>query len=339
MSSLKYTVIIPAYNSEDTIETCLRSVLDQKGAIVNEAFKVILIDDGSKDNTADVARKFPIEVIRLPKNSGRIVARLTGAIHAPTERLLFLDSRVTIPEDTIASLHRLDAFPAVTGEVANVRESKYRTPLDTLLYLVRRRYYGRSNFPLTDTQLVINKKNFFRAPKGAGMLLIDKALFQRLTPQKTGKDVNDDTMLFHNLVFQENTDLLRTSELRIFYHSRTEMQQVCGWLFERGIRFASFYLVPGAPFFLLAVMIPVILLLLALIGHLLSGALSLPLVPVLVLFLCLAHILISIYLSENFKDFLTVTLLFPCILSVFASGALFYFARRAYRRVARVQAS
>lgn len=85
--ALKTAAIIPAYNEEYTISNVL-SVLVQ-AQIVHE---IIVVNDGSQDNTSRVARKFPIKVIDLPENLGKGGAMKVGAINTDADVLLFLDA-------------------------------------------------------------------------------------------------------------------------------------------------------------------------------------------------------------------------------------------------------
>ena len=82
MKKLKVSVIVPVYNCEDTIETCLLSLINQ----TYENKEIIVIDDGSTDDTPKIlqrmAEKYDIKITRLPKNSGEGVARSEGIRHA-----------------------------------------------------------------------------------------------------------------------------------------------------------------------------------------------------------------------------------------------------------------
>jgi len=78
----KVSIIVPAYNSADTIERCLLSLVYQ----TYENKEIIVVDDCSTDNTPAIlqkmAEKYGIKVIRLPVNSGASVARNEGIKHA-----------------------------------------------------------------------------------------------------------------------------------------------------------------------------------------------------------------------------------------------------------------
>jgi glycosyltransferase involved in cell wall biosynthesis len=316
---MKYTLIVPVYNGEETIGECLASLLDQEGAVHGKDYSVLVVDDGSTDRTQQIVRDFPVELICLAKNQGRIVARLTGAKTAQTDRILFVDSRVTLPSNTIVKLDSFGGCPAVIGEMDST-ETKYNSAIHTVLYLIRRRYYGKEFFPIA-SDLLITEKNFRRAPKGTAVLLIDRDLFIRLTPERTGRDVNDDTLIFHNLVFDLKTGLLRSRRLFFRYSQRTDPKQFSSWLFHRGVRFSDFYLRPGGyfhiPFLLLAVV--------------LAALLALALTPkgflYLAVFMMGVDAAASLYLSEKPKDFIRVFLFLPPIVVIFGSGIAAFWAK------------
>jgi glycosyltransferase involved in cell wall biosynthesis len=86
----KVTAIITAYNSAYYIERCIKSILNQK----NESCDVIVIDDGSTDNTEEVIKPYLDRIIylRQPTNRGPAVGRTIGMKNAKTEFISFLDA-------------------------------------------------------------------------------------------------------------------------------------------------------------------------------------------------------------------------------------------------------
>ena len=50
----KVTIVIPVYNAEKTISKCIDSILNQ----TNNNYQVLLIDDGSKDNSLKVIKEY-----------------------------------------------------------------------------------------------------------------------------------------------------------------------------------------------------------------------------------------------------------------------------------------
>lgn len=86
-----FSIIIPTYNSEKAIIKTIDSVLKQN----YEKFEVIIIDDGSNDNTKECLKKYNNdEKIRYyyQKNSGVSSARNNGISKAKNEFILFIDS-------------------------------------------------------------------------------------------------------------------------------------------------------------------------------------------------------------------------------------------------------
>ncbi len=88
------SVIIPAYNAEKTIQRTLESLSHQsfKGII-----EIIVVDDGSQDQTARIVSKFPQVKYILQDNAGPATARNRGAQIAEQDILFFTDSDC-IPE-------------------------------------------------------------------------------------------------------------------------------------------------------------------------------------------------------------------------------------------------
>jgi len=87
------SVVIPCYNCATTIENAVRSVLDQTVPVA----EIILVDDGSTDNTADALRRLSsthalVRIITLHRNAGPSTARNTGWDNSNGEWVAFLDS-------------------------------------------------------------------------------------------------------------------------------------------------------------------------------------------------------------------------------------------------------
>jgi glycosyltransferase involved in cell wall biosynthesis len=111
MSQTLVTVIIPAYNCASTVAETLESVLAQDHA----ATEVVVVNDGSKDDTLQVLSRFGerIRVIDQP-NAGPPAARNTGLRAARGEYIAFLDADdVWIQGKLAAQARHLDTNPDV----------------------------------------------------------------------------------------------------------------------------------------------------------------------------------------------------------------------------------
>ena len=105
-SSPFFSIILPVYNRESFIKKSIESVLDQDF----KDFELIIVDDGSTDNTSKVVRGFSDNRIRYywKKNEERNIARNFGISKAKGRYLNFLDS-----DDIHYSNHLSHAFKSI----------------------------------------------------------------------------------------------------------------------------------------------------------------------------------------------------------------------------------
>lgn len=92
------TIVIPAYNRQDELKRCLDSIYAQ----TLRPAQIIVVDDGSTDLTADVARghKAGVTLIEGP-HAGAAAARNLGLENVTTEWTMFFDSDDTMNPDHI----------------------------------------------------------------------------------------------------------------------------------------------------------------------------------------------------------------------------------------------
>jgi len=95
------SIIIPAYNAADTISACVRALKNQ--TIPSDQYEIIVVDDGSADDTAQRAADAGARVIRQ-ENAGAAAARNRGAQAARGEILLFTDSDCVPAPDWVAQM-------------------------------------------------------------------------------------------------------------------------------------------------------------------------------------------------------------------------------------------
>lgn len=92
MDNILITVVIPIYNSESTLEKCVRSVIDQ----TYSNLEIFLINDGSTDNSIKICKKLRAEDDRIKifdkTNSGVSDCRNLGLLNAHGHYISFLDS-------------------------------------------------------------------------------------------------------------------------------------------------------------------------------------------------------------------------------------------------------
>src|SRR5437016_5955250 len=94
------SVIIPVYNGAGHLEACL-SALRCSAMPPNE---LIVVDDGSTDNSREIAAQFSAKVLSTNGRCGPAQARNIGAKEATGDIVLFLDSDVCVYPDTIPKI-------------------------------------------------------------------------------------------------------------------------------------------------------------------------------------------------------------------------------------------
>lgn len=116
---VRYSVIVPAYNASRTIKMCLEALMGQ--FMPREEYEVIVVDDGSTDDTARIIREFPVKYVRQ-ENRGPATARNRGVAEARGEIILFTDSDCVPEKNWIEEM----AKPFRNSDVAAVKGA-YRT--------------------------------------------------------------------------------------------------------------------------------------------------------------------------------------------------------------------
>lgn len=103
---MKITFIVPAYNAEKTLGSCISSILSQ--GLDSNDFEVIIVNDGSTDNTVILGQKYddayPNIHLKSQENQGLSVARNVGISFASGEYICFVDSDDCLVPGGIASL-------------------------------------------------------------------------------------------------------------------------------------------------------------------------------------------------------------------------------------------
>lgn len=239
----RFSIIIPVYNVEDYIKECLDSIKHQ----TYKDYEVIVVNDGTKDKSMKIVKKYPVTVINQ-ENQGLSAARNTGVRQATGEYLLFLDSDDYLEKDTLKKINQAlendpdvvrfqikevyenkeekkyveEPFRNKTGQEAFKLITKYHFVENAWCYAIKRKYYQKENFEF--------KKGMIHEDFGLIPLIIMKAkivnsisyigynyrqrtgsIMNSKNYEKTKKQVND---FYHHYQFLkeeiEKTDLDKT---------------------------------------------------------------------------------------------------------------------------------
>lgn len=94
MKNLEISIIIPAYNESLRIETTLRSIPFE--------YEVIVVDDGSKDETISMVERFPhVKLLKNEANRGKGYSVKRGMLEARGEYRLFMDADHSVKIDNL----------------------------------------------------------------------------------------------------------------------------------------------------------------------------------------------------------------------------------------------
>jgi hypothetical protein len=245
------SVVVPVYNEETWIRSCLTALVASAGK-ADLPLDVVVVDDGSTDRTPDVLRELAAEhgirVVTQP-NSGRLAARSTGLAEVREKWVLLLDSRVIIDADALSWVRAAiadDPDRAVWSGHVDVETdgNLFAAFWSGLVKIGWRRY-------TSDPRLVsFGAEDFDAFPKGTGCLLIDRDLLaeagQGFESLYDNRDLaSDDTRLLRYVAARRRIWL--TPDFRFRYHGKQGARGFLKQSYFRGTTFVDGYLGQPGP--------------------------------------------------------------------------------------------
>lgn len=125
---IKFSIVLCTYNGAKKIEKSLRSILAQN--YPRKDYEVIVVDDGSTDETAKVVKRFPVEYHKHKSNLGLAAARNTGLRSAKGKILICYDDDCTADEDWLKFLAKGYENDKVIGVGGTIKLPKNPTFAD-----------------------------------------------------------------------------------------------------------------------------------------------------------------------------------------------------------------
>ena len=174
------SVIIPAYNEEDGICSVIERVMNVHDAMaqVGFALELIVVDDGSRDQTATRVARYPdARLVCHIQNRGYGAAIKTGFRHATGDYLAFIDADGTYPPESLPDLCR-----AATRQQADVVIGSRMSGARSQMPLTRR--VGNLAYSL----LLSLIGNHLVRDTTSGMRLIRREILSHLYPLPDGLD-------------------------------------------------------------------------------------------------------------------------------------------------------
>lgn len=105
MENIKISIIIPMYNVEKYIAKCVQSILAQKYS----NYEIIVVDDGSKDNSNTIVKSFNSPLIKIieKENGGLSSARNEGVKYATGDYIWFVDGDDYIEDNALDRIYEV----------------------------------------------------------------------------------------------------------------------------------------------------------------------------------------------------------------------------------------
>ncbi|HIE71204.1 MAG TPA: glycosyltransferase, partial [Planctomycetes bacterium] len=195
---LRFSLVIPIYNEEETVETMLAEV--EEVLVPHGPFEALFVDDGSKDASVEKMRAFKVErnadwlrIVRLVANAGQSAAVMAGVEQARGPIIATLDGDMqNDPRDIPSMLERVESgeCDAVVGVRAKRQDTLTRRMSSRVGNGVRNFLTGDKVKDAACGIKVIRRPYFVRAPRFVGMHRFMATLVRYLGGKVVEQDVN-----------------------------------------------------------------------------------------------------------------------------------------------------
>jgi len=143
IEQLDVTIIIPAYNEEKIIDTCLESI--SKLIYPVNKYEVLIVNDGSTDKTAKIVEtftnKFQNMKLLTKKNGGKGSAQNLGLEHAKGKYILITDADGVVEKEwALKMVENLDKFDLVLGSCYAKDPTSWLEKMQNARYLLKCKY-------------------------------------------------------------------------------------------------------------------------------------------------------------------------------------------------------
>ena len=140
------SVVIPAHNEEKAIGAVLDELIE---VLEGQTYEIIVVDDGSTDNTAKIVQEKQVKLIQHPQNMGYGAAIKTGIKNATNDLILIIDGDGSYPVKAIPELLKeVDQYNMVVGARTGkeVKIQLYRRPAKRFLSVLAN-YLSETKIP------------------------------------------------------------------------------------------------------------------------------------------------------------------------------------------------
>lgn len=104
VGDFRVSVVVPAYNESTLISESIADLNNYLSDVYGSDFEIVVVDDGSPDNTALVAERAGATVVRLPENRGKGAAVRAGILSASGRYVVFTDADLSYPPQLVEAV-------------------------------------------------------------------------------------------------------------------------------------------------------------------------------------------------------------------------------------------
>ena len=318
---MKFTIITPIYNEENLIENYFSNILNLNYNLNN--IEIIFVNDGSTDKSKIILEKIQKKYknkfsgikIFNNKNTGRSYTRFFGAKNSKFTNLILLDVKCLIEKDSIKNLEKhIKEYECIVG---NIENKFYKNNISSrIFYLFHKKFYSKfSNFE----KIQIDENNFDDVPKGTTLMFCKKKMFLKSQLKDIyNKNSSDDTKLLKNILLNsKKRKILKLEKFLGVYYPRKKIYEEIKHIFQRGPKFVDYYFYRKRKYF-----IHILILIFSTIFISISLLFNFKLIFLYFSIFILLNFLISIFLSENLKDFFNCFIFCPIFIFFFLLGII-----------------
>jgi len=237
----KYSIIVPSFNRADEIKDLIESMKQLK--FDRTRFEVVIVDDGSDDNTLELLKKYKVELGDLityytQRNEGPGAARNTGMSRANGDFFIFLDSDCTVPENWLTEIDK-----SVTENNADAfgGPDTYKENFPALLKSIN---YSMTSFITTGGLRGKKGKKLAKFyPRSFNMGLTRK-LWDKIGgfgSLRHGQDIE-----FSNRILKSGAVVVFVEKAAVFHKRRTNIRRFYKQVFNWGVARVNLYKIDSA---------------------------------------------------------------------------------------------
>lgn len=240
-----FSVIIPTWNMGSYLKPLFESI--RSSAFAGDVEEVIFVCEKSTDGSEEIIQKLAeaqgdslprVRIIQPERRRGLFVARYLGAQAALTDKIMYIDSRITLPVRTGQALPQLIRnYPAMCANV----DIDIKKNIFCLYWQRSHETIFRSTYKITQAGvLTVTGDNYDQYRIGGTCFYCSRELFVKYSEKYLARPLwSDDTLLFKDLVHQEPFTV--HPDYRILWEPRNEWRSFLKHLYIRGPGFAEYH--------------------------------------------------------------------------------------------------